>query len=287
MSTTSPTTEAPESEFTSRFATELALLESMYPEELHFEHKGSTLSYKRSEHSSSSTKDNNNDNNRPMPRRANLDLRIPDGYPNISSKPEVLRARIADTDFRDIMQTWISTHCASGEEILDAILAHFEGLVTTHDSTTTQAASRDTIFPTNDPQFSTSTTNSPQQQQQQQHHHQQEQQQCTVVVFLHHLLNTNKRKQALSPPSPNVNGITRPGYPGVLVYTGPAGPVQEHVHELKMLNWQAFQVRLEIDEVWAFRHGGGVVEVEGIKDVVADLVDESAREMFLESMKIK
>ena len=108
---------------------------------------------------------------------------------------------------------------------------------------------------------------------------------ATVIVWLHHLLNTNKRKLALS-PDPSVSGITKPGYPGVLMYSGPAKAVREHVNELKGQNWAAFQVRLEEAEAWEFSHGKGVREVEAMGDVVA-AVGEARKAEFMQAMKIK
>jgi len=106
-----------------------------------------------------------------------------------------------------------------------------------------------------------------------------------VIIWLHHLLNTNKRKQALSPPA-GVSGVTKPGYPGVLIYAGPYDLVHEHVNELKGLNWQAFQVRLEDDEAWIFAHGSGVREMEAMKDVVAAIGDQR-KDLFMEAMRMK
>jgi hypothetical protein len=105
-------------------------------------------------------------------------------------------------------------------------------------------------------------------------------------VWLHHLLNTNKRKQALSPPSPEVSGATKPGYPGVLLYSGPAEAVSEHVNELRQLNWQAYSVRLKSDEAWTFKHGTGVQEFETMKEVVAD-IEEDKKQLFMEAMRMK
>ena len=107
-----------------------------------------------------------------------------------------------------------------------------------------------------------------------------------LIVWLHHLLNTNKRKQALSPSLPGVSGITKPGYPGVLIYSGSSEAVHEHVDALKQLNWQAFQVRYESDEAWTFTHGEGIKEVEAMKDVVAE-VGSSNKDHFMEAMRMK
>ena len=88
--------------------------------------------------------------------------------------------------------------------------------------------------------------------------------------------------------TPPVSGITKPGYPGVLVYSGPYTAVTEHVNDLKAKNWQAFQVRYEGDEIWSFGHGHGIVEVETLGEVVADIEGETEqKEAFMSAMKIK
>lgn len=80
--------------------------------------------------------------------------------------------------------------------------------------------------------------------------------------------------------------MTKPGYPGVLVYSGLANAVHEHVDALKHLNWQAFQVRYESEEEWTFAHGAGVKEVEAMKDAVAEIGLER-KERFMDAMRMK
>lgn len=113
----------------------------------------------------------------------------------------------------------------------------------------------------------------------------------TIIVWLHHLLATGKRKQALSPDCPDgslINGITKPGYPGILIFSGPAVPVEAHVQTLKHLRWQAFQIRYEVPEVWSFTHGEGIVEMETMAEIVSDIDSTSGRkDLFMEIMKIK
>jgi hypothetical protein len=107
----------------------------------------------------------------------------------------------------------------------------------------------------------------------------------TVIIWLHHLLALSKRKLALS-PSPSVSGITKPGYPGVMIFSGPATAVTEHVNILKAENWQAFQVRYEGEEHWDFAHGGTVKELETMSEVVA-AVGARRKVEFLEAVGIK
>jgi hypothetical protein len=111
---------------------------------------------------------------------------------------------------------------------------------------------------------------------------------------LHHLLNTNKRKIALSPPpvTPPVCGLTKPGYPGVLVYSGPSVAVTQHVNNLKAKNWKAFQVRYEEEKLWHFAHGVGVKEMESMSEVVKgveteDVTGKIQKEELLKAIGIK
>ncbi|KAK4892353.1 hypothetical protein LTR27_009187 [Elasticomyces elasticus] len=150
---------------------------------------------------------------------------------------------------------------SSGEEVLDSILAAFDELVT-----------EQVNHATADNNDGTSVSHTAETK-------------VTIIVWLHHLLNTNKRKLCLSPP-PGVSGVTKPGYPGVLLYSGLAAAVHEHVNELKQQNWAAFQVRLEDDEEWTFTHGKGVIEVEAMKEIVAE-VGEARKGFFMEAMRMK
>lgn len=75
--------------------------------------------------------------------------------------------------------------------------------------------------------------------------------------------------------------------------------MDEHVSELKAQNWQAFQVRYEEEEVWELSHasgegggdgdgkGRGIREVESMAEVVAGIVGEERREMFLRVVGVK
>jgi hypothetical protein len=90
-----------------------------------------------------------------------------------------------------------------------------------------------------------------------------------VLIWFHHLLSTTKRKDILALPS--LRGISKPGYPGILVLQGPKGDVDDAIAELKGMRWQAMQVRAELeghDKVLE----EGVHEVESVAEVV-DLMD--------------
>lgn len=184
---------------------------------------------------------------------ASLLLRLPEGYP-ASGSPDVISAT-------DPIKNDLRTHTkaavkelglAEGDEALDAIIAAFQQVLETSQNNKdlyTDTATEDTI------------TN-----------HKSK----TVIIWLHHLLNTNKRKLALSPS--NLSGLTKPGYPGVLVFSGPYQAVIEHVNTLKAQNWQAFQVRFDEEELWTFAHGWGVKEVESMSELVKGVGDLSEAE---------
>jgi hypothetical protein len=235
------------SEQDERLRLELELLQSMYPDQVSYSERAREVSYKSS--------------------NGSIAVRLPSGYLN-DDLPTVLSANAGRADLRASLKGKIN-ELAAGEEVLDSVILAFEDIaasssdqalkdITTTVDQNTQAKNPSLVGDA----------------------------QVTVIVWLHHLLNTNKRKQALSPPSPSVHGITKPGYPGVLIYAGPNDAVHEHVNELKSLNWQAFQVRHEEDEAWSFAHGSGVKELEAMKDVVAE-IGENRKEAFMEAMRMK
>ena len=190
---------------------------------------------------------------------ASFQLRLP--YDSlISALPDVLSASMGKSGLREQLKQRIVA-CNLGEEVLDSVVLSFTELV-------------DSSPIDNDNEHRPSEDEG-----------REDDSKATIVVWLHHLLNTNKRKLALSPPS-RVSGVTKPGYPGVLIYSGPAKPVHEHVNELKQQNWQAFQLRLKTEDEWTFAHGSGVKEVEAMKDIVAE-VGLSHKEAFLEAMRMR
>ena len=184
-----------------------------------------------------------------------LVLRLPPDYP--SSKPTVLSASLkpSGADVRDRIREAL-TDLPTGEEALDIIIASFRDIAS--DSQSTSAATANTSTPS---------------------HSQAQDSPLTIIIWLHHLLAASKRKLALHPPSstPPISGITKPGYPGVLIYSGPSTAVRELVREVRSLNWQAFQVRYEESVKWEFVRkdgNGGVREVERMADVVEGVEEE-------------
>lgn len=180
-----------------------------------------------------------------------------------TGRPIVVSASAGKRDMSGEVKKRLIEELRPGEEVLDATIMIFDELVAHHELNASSEGSGRPVPATDSPEDGDT----------------------TIIVWLHHLLNTNKRKMALSPAA-SVSGVTKPGYPGVLVYSGPPNAVREHVNELKGQNWAAFQVRMEADEAWDFAHGKGVKEVESMGDLVAE-VGEAKKEEFMQVMKIK
>jgi hypothetical protein len=196
-----------------------------------------------------------------------LQLRLPESYPD-AGLPDVIAANDASkTDIRANTNAAVKDlGLTGGEEALDAIIAAFQHVLESSNVTP-------------QPKM-TDTEDTPR----------------TVIIWLHHLLALTKRKLALSPTT--ISGITKPGYPGIMLFSGPSSAVMEHVNTLKAQNWQAFQVRYEEEGLWKFAHGKGVKEVETMADVVKSLELDDAttggreqekkqKEEFLKSVGIK
>jgi hypothetical protein len=181
-----------------------------------------------------------------------LQLRLPESYPE-SGFPDVIAANDATkSDLRTRTKIAVKElGLIEGEEALDAIIAAFQQVLDAVGDTQSQT-----------PNNTSSTA-------------QQADSFRTVIIWLHHLLALTKRKLALSPT--NLSGITKPGYPGIMIFSGPASAVVQHVNTLKAENWQAFQVRFEEDELWEFAHGNGVKEVETMAEVVKGIELDAAK----------
>ncbi|KAI1332536.1 hypothetical protein F5Y16DRAFT_118648 [Xylariaceae sp. FL0255] len=259
-----------------RLEAELELLFAMYPESLHWSPKARELKYAH-------ISDDATQADTPI----SLLLRIPDAYP-VEGFPQVISAtgkwkedlRTAATErFRGV-----EASTPASEEVIDALLLTFEDLVSGQVKPAQQAnAANDKAgvdsHPKKDEQSQSANR--------------------TVVIWLHHLLNTNKRKLALNPSveSAKISGITKPGYPGVLIFSGERSAVNSHISELRKQKWQAFQIRFDSDgfdrekerkvECWSFAHGKGIREVESMSDVTQDIVGEEEREVFLSCIGVK
>ncbi|KAH8764236.1 hypothetical protein F5883DRAFT_675832 [Diaporthe sp. PMI_573] len=146
--------------------------------------------------------------------RGVLVLRLPDYYPT-KGLPDLITAK--DANGQDV-RTQVSAAFAQlgvveGDSAVDAYIFAFKNFVTERRQEAAAAA-------------------------------------ATPHIWLHHLLNTNKRKLALGPSleAASVSGLTRPGYPGVMVFSGPRDAVDSHVAEPRAQRWQAFQVRYDSSE---------------------------------------
>ncbi|ETN47002.1 uncharacterized protein HMPREF1541_01192 [Cyphellophora europaea CBS 101466] len=236
-----------------RLTLEIELLSSMYPEGVAFDPVARDLAFS----TAAGSKDR-------------LILRLPEGYP-VSGWPEVILAtdqRGGDT--RQRVKSLVKDICGEatpgGEaedspgEVLDAILDRFVGLLEA------SIGERD-----DDESLATPDVVSDRPK--------------TIIIWLHHLLATSKRKLALHPTHDGlVGGITKPGYPGIMLFSGSQEAVGAHVAELKSLNWQAFAVRYEADEAWNL--GNKIKEVETIAEAV-QCIEEERREAFLKAVGVK
>lgn len=243
-----------------RLETELDLLHAMYPTQTSYSPTSRELKF-----TSSST-----------PEKATLLLRLPDTYPDADGLPDVISATDSSrNDVRnDVVRAVRELHLQSGEECLDVIISAFEDIVTKYKPTSESEGVKHASTSNHKENKNTKETQS---------------QSKTVIIWLHHLLNTNKRKLCLTPPSAQICGLSKPGYPGVLIFSGPAPFVDEHVAVLKAQNWAAFQVRYEeVGVVWRFGHGRGVREVESMSEVVGGVECEGEqREVLLKAVGIK
>jgi hypothetical protein len=104
-----------------------------------------------------------------------------------------------------------------------------------------------------------------------------------VLIWFHHLLSTTKRKAIKSLDS--LRGISKPGYPGILVLQGPKLALDEAITDLKSMRWQAIQVRGEIECVKLLQNG--IHEVEKVAEVVAKMEEIELGDWCLSALKMK
>ncbi|KIW08761.1 uncharacterized protein PV09_00699 [Verruconis gallopava] len=197
--------------------------------------------------------------------KGEIELRLPASYPSLSTPGLISATGPSKCDLRAEVNQILASQQA-GEPCLDAIIAEFVALI---EKLATEAHT------TGSPSSTARGSD----------------QSKTTIIWLHHLLATSKRKQALWPQvlgASEISGITKPGYPGVMIFSGPSNDIDEHVHTLKQLRWQGFQVRCETEGRWSFKHGRGIVEVESMAEVVNDLEEvREQRNIFMEAMKMQ
>ena len=232
---------------------EISLLQAMYPDNVQWNNGREELTY--------STADG-----------VTLTVRVSGDYPG-RSRPVLVSAFDSDkTDLRDLTRSRIEElNLQPDEEILDSVVQAFEEAVKDHASRTTAI---DSSSPNPDPVPSA-----------------QGMKFKTVIVWLHHLLNTNKRKLALNPSlaPETVAGVTKPGHPGVLIFSGEQTAVDAHCAELRSQRWQKFQVRYDdlVVQPWRFSHLSGIVEVETMSEVTQSILDPGDRDAFLRAIGVK
>ncbi|KKY38021.1 hypothetical protein UCDDA912_g01989 [Diaporthe ampelina] len=253
-----------------RLRNELELLEAMYPDCIAFDRRSREVKY--------SPAFDGHDHPKGV-----LVLRLPDHYP-AKGLPGLITAKDAKgLDARTkVSSAFSELGVVEGEEALDAFILAFQDFV---NESAADSPPQDTAIIT-----STKERKKPRK---------------TVVIWLHHLLNTNKRKLALSPglDGGSVSGLTRPGHPGALVFSGPKDAVDSHVSELRSQRWQAFQVRYDSeqdgghgtggggdggdDPAWGFEHYVGVREVESLGEMAQGISRAEHKETFLRVMGLK
>ncbi|EXJ68997.1 uncharacterized protein A1O5_07932 [Cladophialophora psammophila CBS 110553] len=264
-------------ETSSRLEAELSLLEAMYPGNITFDSRSRDLLFTPSDS-----------------QRSALLLRLPDQYPE-QGVPEVISAcDNSRNDIRDRIRRAIDGLGAEGigVEVLDQVVSIFEDEISGTSSDLTACSVEGSNGKEQQAARDPSAGSQPRPR--------------TVIIWLHHLLATSKRKLAVNPtasspassPSSAISGISKPGYPGIMVFSGPSDLVDSHLRELKALNWQVFQVRYDSDEnagqeeqerdEWTFSHGKGkIIEVESMAEVVKDIVKEGNKLLFLEAVGVK
>ncbi|EXJ58125.1 hypothetical protein A1O7_05549 [Cladophialophora yegresii CBS 114405] len=270
------------SETSTRFENELALLEAMYPGLISFDSKSRDLKY-TSPNSSSAT----------------LVLRLHDQYPTGPDKPQIISASSGSrNDIRNKVQQAVETVMfeEQGSEILDILINRFEEI--------TAETAQGPVAGTSDGQHNATKDNGVDADAEF------TQPFKTVIIWLHHLLATSKRKLAVNPSlnarvlsrsgysSLDISGITKPGYPGIMIFSGRSDLVEAHVAELKALNWQAFQIRYDSAEEskqhdrapdqWQFSCcKGKIVELETMAEIVQSIVKEDQKSIFLQAVGLK
>ncbi|ORX93388.1 DUF1115-domain-containing protein [Basidiobolus meristosporus CBS 931.73] len=122
-----------------------------------------------------------------------------------------------------------------------------------------------------------------------------------ALLWMHHIKNPNKRKDIVNwGEELQLNGFSKPGYPGIVVVEGLYENVEEYISRLKALRWQAIAVRYResefVDDVnkldcyRRIRHAEGkvgVLEVENMSAISTVMREVGLEEMFLSALKIQ
>ncbi|GAA5870394.1 hypothetical protein JCM16303_001988 [Sporobolomyces ruberrimus] len=137
-----------------------------------------------------------------------------------------------------------------------------------------------------------------------------------TLIWSHHLLATSKRKDIVAWSTElKLFGISKPGYPGVIVIEGSKENVDDFVWRIKQLQWKALQIRCEQDGAlitppeeispmdsleWVMRNRSQlgpvlstdsnekicVKEVEGLNDLGDIMRKAGLEDVFLTALKI-
>jgi hypothetical protein len=128
-----------------------------------------------------------------------------------------------------------------------------------------------------------------------------------VLIWSHHLLATSKRKDIIDwCLELSLWGISKPGYPGIIIVEGALNDVTEFLKRIKSLNWQALTVRHEeiedvpasasvhatarlrepLERTFGF-HKPRAVEVEKMGTVSEIMKTANLEDMFKSAMKLK
>ena len=266
-----------------RLETELALLQQMYPDHITFNSKSRDFKYTS-----------------PNSPNATLVLRLPQNYPVDEEEPQIISASDrARNDIRNKIQEAFDTIGSDeqGSEILDVLVHHFEEVAVEAMQANLAAVSDEQSDSTNRKGVESGMKSVSQPK--------------TVIIWTHHLLNTSKRKLAITPSYStirvadhgqlvpvDISGITKPGYPGIMIFSGRSDLVDAHVKELRDQMWRAFQVRYDTTEELKLRDQmtkewefaccrSKIVEVETMSEIVQNIVDEENKRIFLKAVGLK
>jgi hypothetical protein len=201
--------------------------------------------------------------------RVILQFTLPGNYPSSRNPVVGVSAPSLSKTQHQSLQTRLNSilddlSSSSEERLLEIIESFREQIQTTSTSSTTETAG-----PEPSPASISSVPQGPT---------------VVVLIWFHHLLSTTKRKAIKSLDS--LRGISKPGYPGILVLQGPKTAIDEAITELKSMRWQAIQVRGEIEcEKPLIQHG--IHEVEKVAEVVGKLDEIGLGDWCLSALKMK
>jgi hypothetical protein len=105
-----------------------------------------------------------------------------------------------------------------------------------------------------------------------------------VLIWFHHLLSLTKRKAILALPL--LCGISKPGYPGILILQGQKDIINDAIVKLRGMKWQAMQVRAEIENDNKLLENG-IHEVENVAQVVERMERLGLGEWCLTALRMK